>query len=61
MQVKEYLSSKELFHQKIELSGLAIDIVSIVHLLKGADFDAIVGHSTLIHILKRKVEQLQIK
>ena len=36
--------------------GLAINITSLAHLLKKLDFDAIVDHLALVHILKSKTE-----
>ena len=41
---------------KLELCGLAINIVSFSHLLKRVDFDAIVDHLALTHIIKSKAE-----
>ena len=41
---------------ELELCGLAINIASFAHLLKRIDFDAIVDHLALTHIIKRKVE-----
>ena len=41
---------------ELELCGLAINIASIAHLLKGVDFDAIVDHLALTHIIKSKAE-----
>ena len=41
---------------ELEMFGLAINITSFVHLLKKVDFDAIVDHLTLVHILKSKTE-----
>ena len=38
------------------MSGLAINITSFAHLLKKVDFDAIVDHLALVHILKSKTE-----
>ena len=38
------------------MCGLAINIASFAHLLKKADFDAIVDHLALVHILKSKTE-----
>ena len=35
---------------------LAINIASFVYLLKRVDFDAIVDHLALMHIIKSKVE-----
>ena len=41
---------------ELELCSLAINITSFFHLLKRVDFDAIVDHLTLTHIIKSKVE-----
>ena len=41
---------------ELELCSLAINIASISHLLKRVDFDAIVDHLALMHIIKSKVE-----
>ena len=41
---------------ELELCGLAIKIASFAHLLKRVDFDAIVDHLALTHIIKSKVE-----
>ena len=38
------------------MCGLAINIANFAHLLKRVDFDAIVDHLALIHILKNKTE-----
>ena len=38
------------------MCGLAINIASFAHLLKKVDFDAIVDHFALVHILKSKTE-----
>ena len=40
----------------MELCGLAISIASSAHLLKRVDFDAIVDHLALTHIIKSKVQ-----
>ena len=40
----------------MELHGLAINIASFSHLLKRVDFDAIVDHLELTHIIKSKME-----
>ena len=42
--------------QQLELCGLAINIASFSHLLKRVDFDAIVDHLALTHIIKSKME-----
>ena len=41
---------------ELEMCGLAINIACFAHLLKRVDFDAIVDHLTLVHILKSKTE-----
>ena len=41
---------------ELEMCGLAINIMSFAHLLKEVDFDAIVDHLALVHILKSKTE-----
>ena len=40
----------------LELCGLAINIASFSHLLKRVDFDVIVDHLALMHIIKSKAE-----
>ena len=42
---------------EMELRGLAINIASFCHLLKRVDFDAIVDHLALTHIIKAKWNQ----
>ena len=41
---------------ELELCSLAINIASFSHLLKRVDFDAIVDHLALMHIIKSKME-----
>ena len=41
---------------ELELCGLAINIASFCHLLTRVDFDAIVDHLVLTHIIKSKME-----
>ena len=41
---------------ELKLCRLAINIASFAHLLKRVDFDAIVDHLALMHIIKSKVE-----
>ena len=41
---------------KVELCGLAINIAGFLHLLKRVDYDAIVDHLALTHIIKSKAE-----
>ena len=46
---------------ELELCGLAINIASFSHLLKRVDFDAIVDHLSLTHIIKCKAEPATIR
>ena len=41
---------------ELEMCGIAINIASFMHLLKRVDFNAIVDHLALKHIIKCKVE-----
>ena len=41
---------------ELKLCGLAINIASFAHLLKRVDFDAIIDHLALTHIIKSKAE-----
>ena len=41
---------------ELEMCGLVINIVSFAHLLKRVNFDAVVDHLALVHILKSKTE-----
>ena len=43
---------------ELEMCGLAINITSFAHLLKKVDFDAIIDHLALVHILKSKTEPM---
>ena len=40
----------------LEMCGLAINIASFAHLLKRVDFDAVVDHLAIVHIMKSKAE-----
>ena len=46
---------------ELELCGLAINIASFSHLLKRVDFDVIVDHLSLTHIIKSKAEPATIR
>ena len=46
---------------ELELCGLAINIASFSHLLKRVNFDAIVNHLVLTHIIKSKMEPAELK
>ena len=46
---------------ELELCGLATNIASFSHLLKRVDFDAIVDHLSLTHIIKSKGEPATIR
>ena len=41
---------------ELEMCGLAINIASFTHLLKRVDFDAVVDHLAITHIMKSKME-----
>ena len=41
---------------KLEMCSLAINIASFAHLLKRVDFDAIVDHLVIMHIMKSKMD-----
>ena len=41
---------------ELEMCGLAINIMSFVHLLKKVDLNAIVDHLAIMHIIKSKTE-----
>ena len=43
---------------ELEMCGLAINIASFSHLLKTVDFDAVVDHLALVHILKSRIKRL---
>ena len=43
--------------KELKLCGLAINIASFSHLLKRVDFDVIVDHLSLTHIIKLKPNQ----
>ena len=46
---------------ELEMCGLAINIASFAYLLKKVDFDAILDHLALVHILKSKTEPATTK
>ena len=41
---------------ELEMYGLAINITSFSHFLKTVDFDAVVDHLAIMHIMKSKLE-----
>ena len=41
---------------ELEMCGFAINIAIFLHLLKRVDFDAVVDHLAIMHIMKSKVE-----
>ena len=41
---------------ELEMCGLAINIASFAHLLKRVDFNAVVDHLAIVHIMKSKAE-----
>ena len=48
--------ARNYFILELELLGVAINIASFSHLLKRVDFDAIVDHLALTHIIQSKAE-----
>ena len=42
--------------KELEMCGLAINIASFTHVLKRVDFNVIVDHLALMHIIKSKIE-----
>ena len=54
---KDYQKQAENYSiTELELCGLAVNIASFSHLLKREDFDVMVGHLALTHIIKSKPE-----
>ena len=49
-------AARNYFITELELCSLAINTANFCHLLKRVDFDAIVDHLALTHIIKSKVE-----
>ena len=49
-------ATKSYSETELELCGFAINIASFSHLLKRVDFDAIVDHLVLMHLIKSKME-----
>ena len=41
---------------ELEICGLAINIATFSHLFRKVDFDAVVDHLAIIHIMKSKME-----
>ena len=41
---------------ELEMCGLAINIASFVHLWRKVDFDAVIEHLAIMHIMRSKVE-----
>ena len=41
---------------ELEMCGLAMNIATFLHLLKRVDFNAIVGHLAITHIMRNKAE-----
>ena len=41
---------------ELEMCGLAINIASFAHLLRKVDFDTVVNHLAIMHIMRSKVE-----
>ena len=56
MQARLPETAKSYSITELELCGLAINIASFFYLLKRVDFDAIIDHLALTHIIKSKME-----
>ena len=56
MQVKDYTKHPQNIVTELEMCSLAINIGSSAHPLRKVDFDAVLDHIALEHIIKRKVE-----
>ena len=57
MWARDFLRQQKVIpSQSWNLCALAINIASFSHLLKSVDFDAIVDHLALTHIIKSKME-----
>ena len=41
---------------ELEMCGLAINVASFAHFVKKVDFDAVVDHLAITHIMRSKVE-----
>ena len=54
-------ASKNYSVTELELCGLAINIASFSHLLKRVDFNAIMDHPSLTHIIKSKAESATVR
>ena len=46
---------------ELEMCGLAINIASFSHMLKRVDYNAIVDHLSLTHIIKSKAEPATLR
>ena len=54
-------AARNYFITKLELCGLAFNIPSFSHLLKRVDFDAIIDHLSLTHIIRSKAEPATVR
>ena len=41
---------------ELEMCGLAMNIATFLHLLKKVDFDTVVNHLAIMHIMRSKAE-----
>ena len=49
-------AAKNYLITELEMCGLTRNIATFLHLLKEADFDAIVNHLAITHIMRSKAE-----
>ena len=61
MPAKDCQKLQETSITELELCRLAINIARFSHLLKRVDFDAIVDHLSLTHIIKSKAEPATVR
>ena len=46
---------------ELEMCGLAMNIMTFLHLLKKVDFDAVVDHLAIMHIMRSKAEPVMTR
>ena len=49
-------AAKDYSSTELEMDGLAINIANFAHLLERVDFNAVVDHLAIMHIMKSKME-----
>ena len=54
-------AAKNYLITELEMCGLAINIATFSHLLKKVDFDAVVDHLAIMHIMRSKAESAKTR